>query len=70
MSEYIWVWASGFIMAILYGVMALVMQGYLSVGGGKGIKWVPKSKRVQFQWMDADSDEERAAKHLAKVLLL
>ncbi|KAF6763307.1 hypothetical protein DFP72DRAFT_986958 [Ephemerocybe angulata] len=33
-TEYVWVWASGLIMAILYGIMFLVMRGFLVVDGG------------------------------------
>ena len=67
MSEYVWVWASAFIMAILYAVMFLVMRGFLVVEGG--VQWVGGA-RVKPDLAAADNEEERAARNMANLLLL
>lgn len=65
-TEYVWVWASGLIMAILYGIMFLVMRGFLVVDGG--IKFANRS-RVRADLGSADTEEEMAAKQMANLLL-
>ncbi|RXW18065.1 hypothetical protein EST38_g7787 [Candolleomyces aberdarensis] len=69
LSEYLWVWASGFIMAILYGIMFLVMRGFLIIGNGKGVRWARKESRVKLDLSAGDDEEERAARAMANLLL-
>ena len=69
LSEYLWVWASAFIMAILYGVMFLVMRGFLIIGNGSGIRW-RRASRVRLDLSEGDDDDERAARAMANLLLL
>ncbi|KAJ2922566.1 hypothetical protein H1R20_g14517, partial [Candolleomyces eurysporus] len=69
LSEYLWVWASAFIMAILYGIMFLVMRGFLIIGNGKGVRWAKKQSRVKLDLSAGDDEEERAARAMANLLL-
>ncbi|KAJ3542550.1 hypothetical protein NMY22_g3467 [Coprinellus aureogranulatus] len=40
MSEYVWVWSSAFIMAILYGIMYLVLSGFIAIDDEGRWHWV------------------------------
>ncbi|RXW18068.1 hypothetical protein EST38_g7786 [Candolleomyces aberdarensis] len=67
LSEYVWMWVSAFIMAILYGIMFLVMRGFLIVGNG--VRWAKRQNRVKLDLSGGDDEEERAARAMANLLL-
>jgi hypothetical protein len=60
-------WVSAFIMTILYGMMFLVMRGFLIVGNG--IRWAKRQHRVKPDLSGGD-EEERVARAMANLLLL
>ena len=68
MSQYLYMWSTAITMVILYGVMFLIMHGYVTVDDG--IQWYKGKQRVA---MDLSIDEEevdRESKKVAKKLLL
>ncbi|KAJ2922562.1 hypothetical protein H1R20_g14516, partial [Candolleomyces eurysporus] len=67
LTEYVWMWVSAFIMAILYGIMFLVMRGFLIVGNG--VRWAKRQDRVKLDLSGGDDEEERAARAMANLLL-
>lgn len=68
MSQYLYMWSTAIIMVILYGVMFLIMHGYVIVDDG--IHWYKGKQRVA---MDLSIDEGKVdmeSKKVAKKLLL
>lgn len=72
MLEYLWMWLAAFLMLVLYGIIALVMHGFIVVEGKKirlrnqgdalGTKELGASS-------DVDDEEERANKQIANLML-
>jgi hypothetical protein len=68
LTEYVWMWVSALVMAILYGIMFLVMRGFLIVDNG--VRWAKRRHRVRPDLSGGDDEEERAARAMANLLLL
>ena len=45
-TEYVWMWVSAFTMAILYGIMFLVMRGFIT-GDKHGLHWAKRNNSVE-----------------------
>lgn len=73
MLEYLWMWLAAFLMLILYGIIALVMHGFIVVEGKK-IRLRNKGDALGTKELatssDIDNEEERANKQIANMMLL
>ncbi|KAH6906349.1 hypothetical protein BKA70DRAFT_1105730 [Coprinopsis sp. MPI-PUGE-AT-0042] len=67
LSEYLWVWFAAFSMIILYGIMFLVMRGFILIENG--IHWRTSAKRVHLDLDEAETEEERESRAIANLLL-
>lgn len=68
LSEYLWVWLAAFSMIILYGIMFLVMRGFILIENG--IHWRTSKNRVHLDLDEAETEDERETRAIANLLLL
>ncbi len=74
MLEYLWMWLAAFLMLVLYGIIALVMHGFIVVEGKK-VRLRNKDDTLSIKELGTssdldDDDEERANKQIATMMLL
>ena len=64
-TEYLWVWLSGLVMLILYGIMFAIIRGWLDIN--HGIHWYNQPHRGA---LNTDSDGDKKVKAIADSMLL
>jgi hypothetical protein len=67
-SEYLWVWSTAVALIILYGIMFLVIRGYVIIDED-GVHW-HTNVRVHLDLSGGDTEEDRENKKIAKMMLL
>jgi hypothetical protein len=69
LTEYVWQWASAFLMLILYTIMFVVMRGWLIEDVSGGWYWYTHNKTRNGAGQ-RETQEEKESKAIAKLLLL
>ncbi|KDR67559.1 hypothetical protein GALMADRAFT_79777 [Galerina marginata CBS 339.88] len=65
-TEYLWVWVSGFSMIILYGIMFVVMRGWFIIDNG--VHWHKNYKSNQLA-IEVETEEDKESKAIANLML-
>lgn len=62
-------WLAAFIMLVIYGIIALVMRGYIVFEGG--VRWQRSGRgRVKVDLGAVEDDDEKESKAVANLMLL
>jgi len=69
-TEYIWLWASLILMAILYTIMCVVMRGWFIVDNGAWYWYKNYMPRHGADQPVEETEEEQESKAIANMLLL
>ncbi|KAK0494649.1 hypothetical protein EDD18DRAFT_351837 [Armillaria luteobubalina] len=66
--EYLWIWITLAVMFIIYGLIALVMRGFIIVD--EGVHFMIHGNRVRQDLTAADDEDERQSKAVANLMLI
>lgn len=66
--QYLWMWAAGGIMVVLYGLIAIVMRGIIVIEDG--IHLAKNRSHVNLNSTATDAEEDRASKAIANLMFL
>ncbi|RXW23691.1 hypothetical protein EST38_g2166 [Candolleomyces aberdarensis] len=69
LGEYLWMWTILVLAIVFYGIDFLVIRGHVVFESGLRFRWVSRD-RIHLKLAQADSEDERAAKQMARQLLL
>lgn len=67
-TEYLWVWTAGVVMAILYTIMFVVIRGWFIIDNG--VHWYKNYKPSYPNAPEVETDEEKQTKAIANLMLL
>ena len=67
-TEYLWVWVAGGVMAILYTIMFAVIHGWFIIDDG--IHWYENYNLNHRRVEKIESEDEKEMKAIAKLMLL
>ncbi|PBK68884.1 hypothetical protein ARMSODRAFT_1019459 [Armillaria solidipes] len=66
--EYLWLWIALAVMVTMYGLIALVMRGFIVVD--EGVHFMIQGNRVRQDLTAADDEDERQSKAVANLMLI
>ncbi|KAK0470527.1 hypothetical protein IW261DRAFT_1005489 [Armillaria novae-zelandiae] len=66
--EYLWIWIALAVMFIIYGLIALVMRGFIVVD--EGVHFMTHGNRVRQDLTAANDEDERQSKAVANLMLI
>lgn len=66
--EYLWIWITLAVMVIIYGLIALIMRGFVVIDGG--VHFMIQGNQVRQDLTTADDEDERQSKAVANLMLI
>ncbi|KAK0192871.1 hypothetical protein F5146DRAFT_1041820 [Armillaria mellea] len=66
--EYLWIWITLAVMVIIYGLIALIMRGFVVID--EGVHFMIQGNRVRQDLTTADDEDERQSKMVANLMLI
>ncbi|KAH9484864.1 hypothetical protein JR316_0001766 [Psilocybe cubensis] len=67
-TEYLWVWSAGILMVILYGIMFVVMRGWVILDD-EGVHWYRNYRPQHANLAVPETEEDKVSKEIANLML-